>query len=98
MASDWSAETFTEHLRAEGYEADAVATINRWLARGDGAAVYVNQELGHPMLGHVKITSYGSAEAQLETDEPPQRLPDIGASINWRYQLSGMYRGAEVTL
>ena len=70
----------------------ATETIERWLARGDGVAVYRNHELGHPNLGHVQIVSYGSAAAQLETDSPPTTLPDIGPQINWRYQLEGVYR------
>ena len=36
--------------------------------------------------------SFGSPAAQLETDHPPQTLPDIGGAINWRYQLIGTYR------
>lgn len=69
------------------------ATIQRWLARGDGIAVYRNAELGHRDLGHAQFVSFGSPAAQLETDTPPQRLPDIGHAINWRYQLDGVYRG-----
>lgn len=61
--------------------------VERWLGRGDGIAVYENQELGHPELGHKQFVSYGSSAAQLETDEPPTILPDIGGRINWRYCL-----------
>lgn len=71
-----------------------IAILNRWLDRGDGIAIYENQDLGHPELGHVQFLSYGSPAAQLETEEPPVRLPDIGGAINWRYQLVGVYRGA----
>lgn len=91
-------DEFVALLTSRGYDGDAFALINRWLARGDGAAVYENHDLGHPEVGHVQITSYGSSAAQLETDEPPSRLPDIGGQINWRYQLIGTYRGEEVTL
>jgi len=69
------------------------ATVNKWLARGDGLAVYENHELGHPELGHRQYASYGSSAAQLETQTPPARLPDIGQRINWRYLLVGTYRG-----
>lgn len=72
-----------------------MATVRRWIRRGDGAAVYENQELGNPEAGSCQIVSYGSAAAQLETADPPDRLPDIGASINWRYRLAGTYRGGE---
>lgn len=71
---------------------ETLETVNRWLARGDGIAVYENQDMGHPELGHRQFLSYGSSDAQLETNEPPIRLPDIGGAINWRYQLIGVYR------
>ena len=63
--------------------------VQRWLDRGDGVAVYKNADLGHPDLGHMQFVSFGSEKAQLEVDEPPQRMPDIGGAINWRYQLEG---------
>lgn len=93
-----NAEEFTATLRAKGYGQAELDTINRWLARGDGAAVYENHDLGHPMAGHIQVASYGSDAAQLETDDPPERLPDIGHQINWRYMLIGTYRGDPVTL
>jgi hypothetical protein len=71
---------------------DARIVINRWLARGDGVAVYENVEFGHPDLGHRQYVSFGSHEAQIVGD-PPTRMPDIGDSINWRYQLVGTYQG-----
>jgi len=73
-------------------------TVQRWLDRGDGVAVYENAELGHPDLGHKKFVSFGSAQARLEPNvcdddgNPPQRMPDIGGQINWRYQLTGTVR------
>lgn len=63
-----------------------------WLSRGDGIACYENQDMGHPGLGDRKFCSYGSSAAQLETDTPPERLPDIGGEINWRYTLIGVHR------
>ena len=87
-------------LIIDGYGEDDApqiqAMINRWLARGDGAAVYTNEDLGHRDAGEIQIVSYGSPEAQLEIPDPPTQLPDIGHRINWRYRLSGVYRGAEV--
>lgn len=74
-----------------------IAELNRllptWFERGDGVAVYQNSDLGHPELGDVVLTSYGSHAAQLETDIPPWRLPDglRGNQINWRYTLQGVY-------
>jgi hypothetical protein len=66
--------------------------VLRWLARGDGIGVYENHDLGHPDIGHKQFVSFGSAAAQLETDDPPTRLPDIGGRINWRYSLVGTHR------
>lgn len=67
-------------------------TVNLWLARGDGVAVYENQDLGHPEGGERRLMSYGSEKAQVESDVPPERMPDIGHQINWRYVLVGCYR------
>lgn len=71
---------------------DSIAVINRWLARGDGVAVYENVELGHPWAGHRQYVSFGGPEAQIPGD-PPTKMPDIGPMLNWRYQLVGTYRG-----
>lgn len=90
-----------QSLASELVELGGVATlttVNRWLRRGDGIAVYENQLLGSPELGTRKYVSYGSSEAQLEVDIPPTRLPDIGGTINWRYCLVGTHRGAQLEL
>ena len=63
------------------------AVVERWLDRGDGVAVYENKALDSSNLGHKQFVSYGSAAAQIETAEPPQRMPDVGNAINWAYQL-----------
>lgn len=67
--------------------------VNAWLARGDGIAVYQNHDMSSANLGEVQLASYGSADAQIENQEPPQKLPDIGGRVNWRYQLIGTYKG-----
>lgn len=72
---------------------ETTSKMNEWLKRGDGIAVYENQDLGHPELGDKKFLSYGSEAAQLETDTPPEQLPDTKQSINWRYRLIGIYKG-----
>lgn len=72
---------------------EQVTVMTRWLGRGDGIAVYQNQDMGHRDLGLLQFLSYGSPAAQLE-GEPPTRLPDIGGAINWRYTLVGTFRGA----
>lgn len=79
----------------------AIEAVNRWIRRGDGVAVYENKDLGHPALGHKIFVSFGSTEAQLEVEEPPERLPDglapdTTGGINWRYCLIGTYRGEEL--
>lgn len=67
-------------------------TVLKWLDRGDGIAVYQNLALDSADMGHKQFLSFGSDEAQLEVDDPPTRLPDIGGSINWRYSLIGIHR------
>ncbi len=91
----FTAESFREYVTRQYGTDDApgiLQQVGRWLARGDGAAVYENQDLSHPDLGECRIASYGSPAAQLETDRPPQRLPDIGGLIGWHYILAGTYR------
>jgi hypothetical protein len=67
-------------------------TVRRWLERGDGVAVYQNVALDSANAGHRQFVSFGSEAAQLEVEEPPTRLPDIGGAINWRYQLEATVR------
>jgi len=87
-------ETLTEARAVEvALDYDAVARINRWLLRGDGMAVYQNHDMCSHDRGSIVVVSYGSPEAQLETDTPPTTLPDFPGSINWRYQLIALYRG-----
>lgn len=81
-----------DELQLDEYDSDQVTAMEKWLARGDGIAVYENHDLGHPELGHRQLLSYGSEAAQLETDTPPERLPDFPGTINWRYTLIGVYR------
>jgi len=67
-------------------------TLRHWVDRDDGIAVYENQAFDSANHGHRKFVSFGSHAAQLEVDEPPERLPDIGNQINWAYMLVGTYR------
>lgn len=100
-AKELTADEFMAGLQDQyGDQAAEVAEqVNRWLARGDGVAVYVNQDLGHPELGDWRPVSFGSVHALLEVptaDELPQRLPDTPKLINWRYQLEAVYRGDQI--
>jgi hypothetical protein len=90
----FTAEEFAAYvLEQYGDDApDIMAQTGRWLARGDGVAVYENHDMGHPELGWPRLASYGSPAAILETDTPPERLPDTPTLINWRYVLIGTYR------
>lgn len=100
--SDHLAEPWPKHLSHDDFLALVAelpaAELNRllpvWFERGDGAAIYQNNDLGHPEAGDVVIASYGSPLAQLEVaDTPPWRLPDglRGGQVNWRYILQGVY-------
>lgn len=95
----FSREDLAGLLEGQGYDyperEQALRLIDRWVERGDGCAVYRNEEIGSLNLGDLKFVSFGGPSAQLETDgetQPPIRLPDIGSEINWRYVLYGTYR------
>lgn len=109
MTTDITAQTLMAQLtewggvdgtpEAAAWLAATVDTMNVWLARGDGIAVYTNEDMGHPELGDKRFVSYGSPAAQLETDTPPVQLPDgIGGSVNWRYRLTGTYRSTHLKI
>ena len=75
----WTAGELTSaarsHARAEEQDdGDFAAYFNvivklseRAHGRGDGVAVYVNNDLGHPDIGQWQVVTYGSSAAQLET-------------------------------
>lgn len=86
MVEQWTEAQVIEALTAADLD-EGIPLIRRWLHRGDGVAVYENHDLNHSGLGHRQFLSYGSKQAQLETSEAPAQLPDIGPTINWRYQL-----------
>jgi len=77
----------TEAELFEILDRDHHVIVRGWLDRGDGVAIYINRALDSERCGHRQFMSFGSARCQLETTEPPERLPDIGASINWAYRL-----------
>lgn len=85
-----------ETLARELSELGALDKANAWLRRGDGIAIYEAMAFDRSDFGARKYVSYGSPDAQLEVDEPPVQLPDIGPQINWPYRLVGTYRGAEL--
>lgn len=95
MEEKLTRDRVTELLHTQGpygFVADSVKLIKEWTDRGDGCAVYRNEDIGHPEMGRLQFVSYGSAAAFLETDRPPWRLPDTTDQINWRYVLIGTYR------
>jgi len=89
---------FVDGLAVELDAIGALDQINGWLVRGDGVAVYEAMAMDRSDFGARKYISFGSKEAQLETNDPPQRLPDIGNQINWQYQLVGSHRGKPLTV
>lgn len=83
-------------LVKNGLAPSDVEIVNRWLERGDGVAIYENHALDSAGLGDKQFVSFGSPAAQLEVDEPPAHMPDIGNKINWRYSLIGTYKGEPI--
>jgi len=89
---------FVDDLAEELSKLGALDQVNGWLSRGDGVAVYEAMAFDRSDFGARKYVSFGSKEAQLETNEPPARLPDIGAEINWQYKLVGYHRGKPLSV
>jgi hypothetical protein len=83
-----------DELARGGLDVDAVwPQLARWVARGDGVALYANALLGDPNAAEVIAVSFGSATARLEADTPPDTLPDFhGRHPGWRFRLVGTYR------
>lgn len=83
-------EFLFDQLDDWGYCQSVRGLLKRAHGRGDKVLVYRNQEFGHPEMGLTKIITWGSNDAGLEArhfPEVPTTLPDMGAAINWRYQL-----------
>jgi hypothetical protein len=93
----WTKDKLGEYVnKVYGEDAEqAMQMIERWLDRGDGAAIYTNHDLGSANVGEPRIVSYGSPAAQLEVDTPPKQLPDgiPAGAINWRFQLDAVCGG-----
>jgi hypothetical protein len=83
-----------EAIRA-GLRPVELELVNQWLEDGKGVAIYENVDLGHPELGHRQYVTFGTPRAQVG-EVAPERLPDIGDAINWRYMLVGTYRGSRI--
>lgn len=106
MVETWTREQLVEKVtETMGTGADAASLVarsmdlmDRWVARGDGVAVYENHDFNSRYLGDRQYVSYGSDAAQLETDTPPVNMPDIGSAINWRYQLIAVHGGPAATV
>ncbi len=87
-------DEFVSLIEKEYDESQAViGQISKWIDRGDGAAIYRNEAFDHSQFGTVQIVSYGSSAAQIESDEPPKMMPNIGNAINWPYCLEATYHG-----
>lgn len=74
----WSGEELLTEARAyaekewDGQEAhdwhlSVRKLVERAFERGDGVAVYTNEDLGHPEIGMWQVMSYGSEASQLKT-------------------------------
>lgn len=89
------AERLVHEKNAQLLEANALAEekMRKWLARGDGIAVYECQNFDSARLGHKQFVSFGSELAQIP-GQAPTRMPDIGMTINHTYVLIGVCQDA----
>lgn len=64
--------------------------VSRAHARGDGIAVYENKSFDHSQGGRRVFMTFGSKDAQIESAEPPDKMPDAGIVTSpWAYLLVG---------
>ncbi len=82
----------TEAEILERVDPESRPIVERWLERGDGVALYVNQAMDHSQHGHEVFLSYGSERAQIEESEPPERMPDFPSMLGWPYRLEAKVR------
>jgi len=68
-------------------------TLNTWLNRGDGVAIYRNLTVGPLNSNEYKFLSYGSKACMLATETPPKHLPDMHGIYNAGFELQGVYYG-----
>jgi hypothetical protein len=79
-----------DEIRA-GLDPLSLELVNQWLESGTAVAVYENVDLGHPECGHRKYLTTRTFKGEV-----PERLPDWGDQINWRYMLVGTYGGEKI--
>ena len=57
--------------------------------RGGAWAVYRNEDLGHPMLGHLQFLKFGP-ECTYTRVTLPAQAPDSTSGLGWRYRFCGV--------
>lgn len=74
--------------------AQQIREIARWLARGDGIAVYRNNDSHSDLVGSRQFVGFGSRHSKIKDRTPPRQMPNFpGLPSNWQYQLEGFTRG-----
>jgi len=94
----WLFQTLKDECNAYayGYEAYAVEAdrIRKVLDRGDSIATYENKNKKYWGYGHKQFLSFGSLSAQINMENPPVQMPDIGGVCYPGYQLIAIVRGS----
>lgn len=75
LVTRWQKDTEGGGETSQGWYDSIKDLAKRAHARGDGVAIYVNNDLGHPDLGQWQVVSYGGGEAQLESRGVAPSLP-----------------------
>lgn len=99
MVDTWTIEEAAAAIAEGADPTEYAAALRVKRAEGKGIAVYRNEDLGHPGLGHCIALTYGTPAAQFEPEQfpdgPPTQCPDgllrdITGGINWRYRLAAI--------
>ena len=63
-----------------------IGAYRAMVERGGSWAIYRNEDMGHPNLGHLQFLKYGPGCTH---ETPPPQYHDTAHGLGWRYKLVG---------
>lgn len=87
MVKKLTEREFNTIIKLAGLSPEMRGQLGRWIARGDGVAVYRKEN------GHRQVVSYGGRHAQIHKPLPPHTMPKGIHKDHEQYELEGCYPG-----